>query len=103
MKTKIVLGLATLAALALPAMAEEGNRYRDRDDQRAIYTQNYRYDADASAATMATIISARTIAMTTGVIKLENNASGGNRWRGIASTASTMVTDANQSACRQSR
>ena len=47
MKTKIVLGLATLAALALPATAEEGNRYRDRDDQRALYTQNYRYDADA--------------------------------------------------------
>ena len=49
MKTKIILGLATIAALALPAMAEEGNRYRDRDhDQRAYYSQNYRYDGDAA-------------------------------------------------------
>ncbi len=32
MKTKIILGLATLAALALPAMADDGYRYRgDRD------------------------------------------------------------------------
>jgi hypothetical protein len=45
MKTKIILGLATIAALALPAMAEEGNRYRDHD-QRAYYSQNYRYDDD---------------------------------------------------------
>jgi hypothetical protein len=47
MKTKIILGLATIAALALPAMAEERNRYGDHD-QRAYYTQNYRYDGDAA-------------------------------------------------------
>lgn len=41
MKTKIILGLATLAALALPAMADDGNRYRDRDRDRGNYTQTY--------------------------------------------------------------
>lgn len=47
MKTKIILGLATLATLTLPAMAE-GNRYRDQD-QRAQYPQVYRYDGDRYA------------------------------------------------------
>ncbi len=34
MKTKIILGLATLATLALPAMADDGARFRDRDRVR---------------------------------------------------------------------
>ena len=48
MKTKIILGLATLATLAgmaAPAMADDGGRYRDRDDRRGYYTQEYRYQA----------------------------------------------------------
>jgi hypothetical protein len=49
MKTKIILGLATIAALALPAMAEE---HRDRDgDRRGNYSEGYRYrgyDRDGS-------------------------------------------------------
>jgi hypothetical protein len=43
MKTKIILGLATIAALALPAMADDGNRYRDHDgDRRGYVSQDYR-------------------------------------------------------------
>jgi hypothetical protein len=48
MKTRIILSLATVAALALPAVAEEGNRFRDRDgNQRTNVVQTYRYDNDS--------------------------------------------------------
>ena len=43
MKTKIILGLATLATLAgmaAPAMADDGYRFRDHD--RAYYSRDYR-------------------------------------------------------------
>lgn len=42
MKTKIILGLATMAALALPAMAADGYRYRD-GDRRGSYEERYQY------------------------------------------------------------
>ena len=43
MKSKLIFGLATLAALALPAMAEDGNRFRDRDGDRdrRVVVQTY--------------------------------------------------------------
>ena len=44
MKTKIILGLATIAALALPAMAQEGYCYLDRDgDRQTCVSNGYSY------------------------------------------------------------
>ena len=44
MKSKIVLGFATLATLAgmvIPAVAEAGNRYRDIDTRRGYVSDDY--------------------------------------------------------------
>src|SRR5581483_2206964 len=44
MKKKIMFGLATIAALALPALAQaqdRGDRYRDRDRDRVQVIQTY--------------------------------------------------------------
>lgn len=46
MKSKIMFGLATLATLALPALAEDGSRFRRDDDRRTVYIQNYDRDHD---------------------------------------------------------
>jgi hypothetical protein len=44
MKTKMILGLATIAALALPAMAQEGYCYLDRDgDRQTCVSNGYSY------------------------------------------------------------
>lgn len=41
MKKRIVFAIASLAALALPAMADDGYRFRDRDRDRTVIVQNY--------------------------------------------------------------
>jgi hypothetical protein len=41
MKTKVILGLATIAALALPAVAQDSYCYTDRDGDRQTCVTNY--------------------------------------------------------------
>jgi hypothetical protein len=41
MKTKVILGLVTIAALALPAVAQDSYCYTDRDGDRQTCVTNY--------------------------------------------------------------